>query len=157
MHTVYSATSSLYSQLSPSFSCPLSMLARPTPNLYIWSPGCSKPCIFGSVRAKHTLGNAGDFSRTATQVAAASVQKEHPAAPAVDADEGSEDYAGGLCIVCFDAERSAILAPCGHVAMCRCVFASLAVLMHLNEFAQLHEFTCLAWYVNCATAPEAQF
>lgn len=49
----------------------------------IWSPGCSKPCIFGIVRAKCTLGNAGDFSSTATKIAAAPVQKEHPAAPAV--------------------------------------------------------------------------
>ena len=48
---------------------------------------------------------------------AASVQRED--ADAVDADEDLGDYAGGLCIVCVDADRSAILAPCGHVAMCR--------------------------------------
>lgn len=47
-----------------------------------------------------------------------SVLSEAVAATAVHADHGDEDYAEGLCIVCFDAYRSAILAPCGHVAMC---------------------------------------
>ena len=67
------------------------------------------------------MGNAGAFAPTATKVVAASVQREDADAVAVDADEGLEDYADGLCIVCFNAERSAILAPCGHVAMCRWV------------------------------------
>ena len=64
------------------------------------------------------LGIAGHSSPIATSPAAASLQREHAAALAVDADRGDEDYAGGLCIVCFDAHRSAVLAPCGHVAMC---------------------------------------
>lgn len=110
-------------------------------NKSIYSP-CSKPSIFGSLRAKHTLANAGGFTATATKAAAASVQKEHPAASAVNADEGSEDYAGGLCIVCFDAERSAILAPCGHVAMCRWVclqtWLCSCILTNLQSCTCLH-------------------
>lgn len=38
---------------------------------------------------------------------------------AAEAKLNFDDYAGGLCIVCFDADKDTILAPCGHVAMCR--------------------------------------
>lgn len=71
----------------------------------------------GSLQTK-SIGNAGKLALTANSAAVGSAQTEAVAAAAVDADEGDEDYAGGLCIVCFDAHRSAILAPCGHVAMC---------------------------------------
>ena len=69
------------------------------------------------------IGNAGVIAPSATSAAVSSVQREAVAASAVAAsavaaDHGGEDYADGLCIVCFDAHRSAILAPCGHIAMC---------------------------------------
>lgn len=62
--------------------------------------------------------NAGGFSRTATSAAVRPVQEKDVAATAVNDGHEAEDDADGLCIVCFDADRSAILAPCGHVAMC---------------------------------------
>lgn len=65
----------------------------------------------------------------------------------MDDDEGLGDYAGGLCIVCFDADRSAILAPCGHVAMCRWdVSPMFAVLVPtallVNQAAQMPGIDC---------------
>lgn len=74
-------------------------------------------CIWAVLQTSY-IGNAGESATTATSAAVGSVQSEAVAATAVDADHGGEDYAEGLCIVCFDAYRSAILAPCGHVAMC---------------------------------------
>ena len=94
------------------------------------------------------MGHAGDFAPTATKVVAASVHREDADALAVSVDEGVGDYAGGLCIVCFDADRSAILAPCGHVAMCRwvsfaCKTTCTAARMHKG----------LAGYMSSATPP----
>lgn len=33
--------------------------------------------------------------------------------------QGGEDDTGGACVVCWNADRETILAPCGHHAMCR--------------------------------------
>lgn len=79
------------------------------------------------------MGTAGDLSTIANKVIAASVKGQDAAVLTVDDGKGSEDYAGGLymCIVCFYADRSAILAPCGHVAMCRWVVNPMwPVIMH---------------------------
>lgn len=35
------------------------------------------------------------------------------------ADPGVEDVTGDICIICWNAERETILAPCGHIAMCK--------------------------------------
>ena len=35
------------------------------------------------------------------------------------ADPGVEDVIGDICTICWNANRETILAPCGHVAMCK--------------------------------------
>ena len=113
MHRLFLVPFSAYSQLSPSFPCIPVLPASAQHQLCV-----AASLHLGTLQTSY-IGSAGESAPTATSAAAGSVQTDAVAATAVDSDHGGEDYAGGLCIVCFDARRSVILAPCGHVAMCR--------------------------------------
>ena len=56
---------------------------------------------------------------TSASAGRSDLMQSDTAAGAADVKLDFDDYAGGLCIVCFDASKDTILAPCGHVAMCR--------------------------------------